>query len=84
MILVRACICSSVSVSPFLFFTQDRLIQLQNSARDNHESQISTLEKRSKKALDRCIQLAELVEKTETRGNVLSTAYDEKPCDKCT
>ena len=68
----------------FLFFTQDRLIQLQNSARDSHESQISTLEKRSKKALDRCIQLAELVEKTETKGNVLSTAYDKKPCDKCT
>ncbi|XP_066022400.1 myosin-8-like [Pocillopora verrucosa] len=63
---------------------QDRLIQLQNSARDSHESQISTLEKRSKKALDRCIQLAELVEKTETKGNVLSTAYDKKPCDKCT
>lgn len=62
----------------FLFFTQDQLIQLQNSARDSHESQISTLEKRSKKALDRCIQLAELVEKTETKGNVLSTAYDKK------
>lgn len=62
----------------FLFFTQDRLIQLQNSARDSHESQISTLEKRSKKGLDRCIQLAELVEKTETKGNVLSTAYDKK------
>ncbi|XP_078383066.1 uncharacterized protein LOC144665664 isoform X1 [Oculina patagonica] len=46
---------------------QDRLIQLQNSARDSHESQISALEQRSKKALDQCTVLADLVEKTETR-----------------
>ena len=51
----------------FLFPLQERLIQLQNSARDSYESQISSLEQRSKKAFDQCTQLADLVENTEAR-----------------
>lgn len=51
----------------FLFPLQERLIQLQNSARDSYESQISSLEQRSKKAFDQSTQLADLVENTEAR-----------------
>ena len=65
---------SSYAVEPaFPYCSQDRLIQLQNSARDSHESQISALEQRSKKALDQCAKLADFVEKTDTRSKNINS-----------
>ncbi|XP_067045807.1 coiled-coil domain-containing protein 73-like [Acropora muricata] len=54
---------------------QERLIQLQNSARDSHESQMTALEQRSRAALDECTRLADLVERTESNFSVVSRLH---------